>query len=230
MNSEKYSKNFLNEVIFQIRFAPLLELYTDKKNAATNFQNIISEKFPNLDFESNRKVKIKFDNTEKPVETITDDEYITWIFSNNLGNYVRLNGKELILGYSGENYSSFEEFFNDIDLILNALKQYTVPQIKSIGLRYINQITIGNESIKNPYITPNLLFINEIFDKNELIQSINKTELRIQEYNLTFQFGQFNPEYPNISSKKDFILDYDCVLVDNESFENIYLNLKKCMI
>lgn len=226
MAPEKYSETYLTEVIFQVRFSPLLQLYTDKKDAAAKFQNIITKEFPELQFEENKKFSIKMDSTGNPVESKTNEEFLTWIFLNDLGKQVALNGKELILSYNGKLYTSFEEFLKDVELILTALKQYNLPQIKSIGLRYINQIKLEDDKNWGKYINSNLHFDNE-FNKNELIQSINKTDLKIQDYDLTFQFGQFNPEFPNVSSKKDFILDYDCRLINNESFEKIIINLNK---
>ena len=44
----KYSKNYLNEVIFQIRFQPLLQLVTNEKNAVVDFQNKVIDEFPGL--------------------------------------------------------------------------------------------------------------------------------------------------------------------------------------
>ncbi len=35
-------------------------------------------------------------------------------------------------------------------------------------------------------------------------------ELKEEGYNLKFQFGLFNSEYPNPISRKEFVLDYDC--------------------
>lgn len=227
MSHETYPNNFLNEVIFQVRFSPLLQLYTDKENAAAEFQNEIINEFPELHFGTNKKISITMDNTGNPVESKSHEEFLTWIFMNKLGKQVSLNGKELILSYSGGLYSSFKEFSEDVELILTALKKYNLPQIKSIGLRYINQIKLENDNNWSEYINQNLHLINNEFDKNELIQSINKTDLKIQEYDLTFQFGLFNPEFPNLSSKKEFILDYDCRLINNESFEKIMYNLEK---
>lgn len=224
MGSEKYSKNNLNEVIFQIRFSPLLSLYTDKKDAASKFQDYILEKFPEVTFEHNKKVKVNIDVTGKTVESKTDDEFLTWIFSSE-GKTVKLNGKELLLSYSGGIYKEFSEFIEDVDLILDALNQYHLPKIKFIGLRYINQIKIADESLLDEYINPNLHLINKEFDNEKVIQSMSRTELKIDDYDLAFQYGQFNPDYPNRTSKKEFILDYDCILNNDEDFENIRNNL-----
>ncbi len=222
---EKYSKNYLNEVIFQIRFSPLLQLFTDEKNAVADFQNKVIDDFPEVKFEEIRRSNVKLASIG--IHNEYNNEFLTWVFTNKSGKYIRLNGEELILGYSGEVYSSFDDFLKDVKLVTEALKQYKLPQIKSIGLRYINQIRVDDKNKWSQYINPNLHLINGAFNEDELIQSINKTNLKIQDYDLIFQFGQFNPEYPNISSKKDFVLDYDCILVDDEPFENIFINLNK---
>lgn len=213
----QYSKNYLNEVIFQIRFQPLLQLVTNEKNAVVDFQNKVIDEFPGL----------KFEHKDESNVGLSNKEYLTWVFTNISGKYIRLNGEELILGYSGDAYSSFDDFLKDVKLSVDALKQYKIPQIESIGLRYINQIKVDEKNNSGRYFNPNLHLINDTFDENELVQSINKTNLEIQDYEFVFQFGQFNPDYPNISSKKDFVLDYDCILVDREPFENIFINLNK---
>ena len=69
---------------------------------------------------------------------------------------------------------------------------------------------------------------NDNFDKKEFIQSLTKTELLVDdEYNLIFCYGQFNPEYPNRTSQKEIILDYDCILNYDENIDNIGRNLIK---
>ena len=137
-----------------------------------------------------------------------------------------MNGKELTLTYSGEIYQDFEGFISDVQLILKGLIKYPINRINSIGLRYVNQIKI-NENSLNQYINENLHLINKGFNQEDVIQSISRTELKIDDYNLAFQYGQFNPEYPNLTSSKEFILDYDCILNNEENIENIIFNLNK---
>ena len=58
MSHEIYSKNYLNEVIFQIRFPTLLKLYTDKKDAASDFQNVVGNEFTDVDFKQEKKLRL----------------------------------------------------------------------------------------------------------------------------------------------------------------------------
>lgn len=231
MSDKKYSKNNLNQVIFQIRYSPLLELYTDEEKAAAEFQKVVVDEFPELKFQQENKISVKINDEGKPIETSTDNKFLTWVFFNQdkdkITKQIKLNGKELILSYSGDFYSSFKDFFKDIELVLNGLNKYCVPKIKFIGLRYVNQIKINKSFYSKNFVNPNLYKIKDEFNEEEFIQSLTKTELKIGDYLLIFQFGEFNPEYPSTSSKKEFILDYDCILNDDEIFSNIQNNLNK---
>ena len=194
---KKYSKNFLNEVIFQIKYPPILDLY------------------------QNKKITMKLDSaTGKPIESNTDDEFYIWTFYNFNGKHVELNAKQLTLSYNGELYDNFNSFLEDINLIISSLENYSVKKATSIGLRYINQIKIEDFNNLNEYINPKLHITDSIFDE-DIIQSLSRIDLKIKDYNLGFQYGQFNPEFPNVGSKKDYILDFDCIYKGNTDLKDI---------
>lgn len=209
--SKRYLKNYLNEVIFQVRFSPLLSLYSIKPEAAAKFQEVVGDKFPDLQFNQKRNLKVKMDSTQNSIESNMEDEYLIWNFKSNDGKSILLSGEELTLSYPKGTYLTFEEFKEDVELVLKGLSQYKIPKINSIGLRYINQININNKSRLSDFINPKLHQLDKEFDSYEVLQSLSRIELKIEDYILAFQYGQFNPKYPELSSNKDFILDYDCV-------------------
>ncbi|WP_407380128.1 TIGR04255 family protein [Methanobrevibacter sp.] len=217
--------DYLNEVIFHIRYSPILELYCDDRSAAADFQNVVACEFgDDVQFQESRKFSVKVTGTGKTIENKTNDEFVTWKFISNSGKYIALNGKELILSYSANGYSNFTNFMSDINLIIMALKKYSINQINCLGLRYINQIEINDLAI-DQYINPNLLFVEKFHDDN-VIQSITRTEFEMEDYILAFQFGLFNPQYPNMPTNKEFILDYDCILNNDEDIDLIPFYLK----
>lgn len=232
MPQNVYTRNFLEEVVFQVRYSPILELITTEKGVASKFQKIVSKEFPDVKCTHNKKVNFKINAiTGESVGGKFNEDFLIWEFSNNYKK-VKLSGDELILSYSKGNYSSFDELCHDVELILTALKEYMEPKINSIGLRYINRINcIDTDDELKEYINPKLV-VNEIFN-NDILQSLCRLEFKIDKYFLAFQYGQFNPEYPNINGKKEFILDYDCILrsvkIDDilsnlESMNNIIVN------
>lgn len=211
--SKRYLKNYLTEVIFQIRFSPLLSLYSTHPEAAAKFQEVVVGEFSDLQFQQKRNVKVKMDSTKNSIESNVEDGYLIWNFKSNNGKSILLSGEELTLSYPKGTYLTFDNFVKDVELVLKGLNQYNIPKINSIGLRYINQIIINNNLELSEFINPKLHQLDKEFDKYDVLQSLSRIELKIDDYILAFQYGQFNPKYPDLSSNKDFILDYDCVKV-----------------
>lgn len=222
----KYAKNNLNEVIFHLKFSPLSKLYTNKKDAVSEFQKYVEKEFPEISFEKKKKIKYNVDSSGKFEEYQSDEEYLTWTFSND-EKEIRLNAKEAILIQNGEIYRGFEDYMKDVNLIIKGLEKYDLKSVKSIGLRYINQIKISDETEIEKYFNPDLHLNAEEFKKEEFVESITKTDLLIEEYDFIFKYGRFNPDYPSRSSKKDVILDYDCILDYDEELEYVSVNLGK---
>lgn len=210
--SQEYPNHMLDHVIFQIKFYPLLKLYSDNPEVASDFQQEIMLEFPELNIKQSRKVSLKFGSTGLPITGEANKPHLIWNFKNENGKFINLSGEDLSLTYPGGVYTTFEPFLKDIVLALNGLKSYNLPKIKSIGLRYVNQIKLDDDSNLEGFIDSKLHLLDSSFDNEKVIQSISRIEYDINKYFLSFQYGLFNPEYPNYDSKKDFILDYDCIL------------------
>lgn len=163
-----------------------------------------------MNIQQSRKVNLKLDSTGLPIEGESKPDLI-FNFKNENGKFINLSGNDLSLTFPGNIYTSFDLFLDDIKLAINGLESYKIPKIKSIGLRYVNQIKIDNESKLKEYINPDLHLLN-YEDNEKIIQSISKIEFDMDPFLLSFQYGLFNPKYPETNAKKDFILDYDCIL------------------
>ncbi len=219
MKSKRYNSSYLNEILFKIEFSPILQLYGEE-NSAKEFQEKIYKKFPNVKIVQQSTLKISPFNGQ-----YTDKkDHLTWVFSNQ-DKQVELNATSLTLQYNGNAYSGYAEFKNDIALLLDSLQEYPIISVNFLGLRYINQITFDrNENFKE-YINDNLHSNTNEFENETVLQSLSKTDIKIDNYLLSFQYGQFNPEYPNKNPNKDFILDLDCYINETEEFSKIIENL-----
>jgi len=218
----RYKKNYLTEVIFRINFSNILQLSGKNKEAADKFQKEIFEKFPNVHFQYNNNVNVHVDIKEGKSQTKVEDGDLTWIFTDEQNTkQIELNSKNLILAYHKGSYIGFEEFLEDISLILMAMRWYTPFNLTFLGLRYINQIheDVIDENNIHEYINESLLnnVIFELEDDEGFSQLFSRLDLSKDDYQLTFQYGFFNPDYPNTDTKKDFILDYDCRLTKIDS-------------
>lgn len=231
----RYKKNYITEVIFRINFSNILKLSGNNKDAAEEFRKSIFDEFPNVQFRVNNNVNVTIDIKSGKSKSLMEDGDLTWIFSNeNNKKEVELNAEFLILHYKKEAYTGFKEFLKDVTKILESLKYYMPYKLSFMGLRYINQINedfITEDNIKeyiNSSLTDNVIF--DLGDNEKFSQIFSRLDLIKENYNLTFQYGFFNPGFPNPTFKKDFILDYDCKItnVDSISSENdIITEIKK---
>lgn len=226
---ETYKNPYLNEVIFRINFSNILHLSGNNKEAAELFRKHIFEKFPEVNIKQNHEFKIGFgENTGEP--QITQEGNLIWIFQNKQQNkIVELSATSLILNYKKNVYVHFRDFLEDIILIIDALKIYSPIKLDYLGFRYINQITGKSISELEKCIDPNYFeeYINNLDDDEEFIQILNRLSLIKDSYVLNFQYGLFNPAFPNPTFDKDFILDFDCVNKNINSLEEVPEELKK---
>ena len=126
-----------------------------------------------------------------------------------------LNNSSIVLSYNGK-------FFNNTDDLFNDLKEISVEKISSIKLRYVNQIT-PNSKIDDweNWINPKLYNLMFQPEDSRIIRSLNRTEYKIDDFKVIFQYGQFNLNYPSIMIKDDFILDYECLNNYSESINDV---------
>ena len=220
-------RNFLNQVIFRIEFPTIKELLGNDSNVTNDFAKKLSERFPISEVIPRNKINLDIDINSGQPPRITKEGNLVWIFkSENNKKIVTLTANDLVLEYRDKVYSGFPNFLEEIQLLINAFNQYDYQKLKFLGLRYINQIT--DKEINNnisEYINPdltNMSILNNIEKNDEdLVQIFSKVNSKYNDYLLTMQYGLFNPRFPNFDSDKIFILDYDCVLHNINSTDEI---------
>lgn len=124
-------------------------------------------------------------------------------------------------------YEYYKMLHDDFLSVSNALfDAYPKSQVKRLGLRYINNITISDEKPMewDKYLKPELNSIFVIADnKNTISRVFHVLEFNYGEDSLRFQFGMFNPDYPAPIRKKTYTLDYDMYatkIFDKSNMEN----------
>lgn len=225
-NYRKYPNNFLNEVIYRIEYPYISKLGNIDTESANEFKDSISNEFPHYQVNTAKKIRINIDPSTGNNADRIERESLVWNYSNyDNTKKVELSSKAMTLIYTKDAYSTFESFLKDIELLLNSLMIYQVSEVEFMGLRYINQITLGEyENIQD--CINSKFHVNYTQFEGNITQALNMIELKIREYYLKIQYGLFNPIYPTVNSKKDFILDFDCYL-KNEEFTNIEHYLKE---
>lgn len=112
-------------------------------------------------------------------------------------------------------YESFDvlksEFIKATDILFKISPDL---QGKRIGLRYINKIKSDERDIFswNSLLNAHLLSIFDVpldEDKGKIARAFHNLELNYSDFNLRFQYGMHNPDFPAPIRQKMFILDFD---------------------
>jgi len=212
----KYKRDYLTNVICRIDFIDRLNFSTDQIN---RLKDDISEDFPNMkDIDVS---SIEFMMSSEEDRTIRKKGKV-YEFAHE-GNLVRIEPEVLVFEF--KQYTGFDQFRKLVKKVLDSLDlSNNSVRIKSMGLRYINQIRL-NEG--DPFdwsglivdsLAPNTVYIE---NKNVLSRSLGLVELVYDDFYVRFQYGMFNSEHPNPIARKEFVLDFDCYTKDEQDLSDV---------
>jgi len=204
----KYKKDFLDKVIVRIDFdTPLSSIATT--GPAKSIYTAVKVRFP---ITEERKVVGKEFLIGPSVTKERSIETKEWhYYGKNREKHLTVSPNFMCIEYN--KYEYYEMLSEDFLSVSNALfDAYPELQIKRLGLRYIDNITIPDEKPMewDKYLKPELNSIFAIADnKNTISRVFHVLECNYGEDSLRFQFGMFNPDYPAPIRKKTYTLDYD---------------------
>ena len=108
-------------------------------------------------------------------------------------------------------YTTFDEFYNMITTKGFEQVYGTDVTVKKAELRYINIVKLVEPLEWKNYIGRKLsALLNFPREEGEISRAMNLLELTREGYNVRFQSGLWNRDYPNPVAKREFILDYTC--------------------
>ncbi|MEA3282604.1 MAG: TIGR04255 family protein [Euryarchaeota archaeon] len=199
--------NFLKQVILRLDFAGEINR---SQQILDEIKRAVSDVLPEFETRDVVSVEMTIDQTQK---TTKEKRFKSFILRNNATNNSLVLEPTAII-FDLKKYNSYEELKGLVHKVIpNLGEQNQYIKVSKIGLRYINQIIIGEgnpfdwtELIKEPLMC-SLGFIE---DRNELSRSVGVIEINKSDYYVKFQYGWFNSEFPNPIAKKEFLLDYDC--------------------
>jgi uncharacterized protein (TIGR04255 family) len=210
---KSYKRNFLSRVILRMDYDPIPSL---KKGEKSPFSEKISSKYPFVTSQPITQVSVKVSPTESGIEQQHSGQI--WIHRNEEKGqrYVFLAPDYFSLEYKKQEYKHLTEFENDLSYVFTEFdKTCKIPEFSRIGLRYINDIILkeGNPYDWNNLINKNLITstMAGMIDDMKLTRSMHQfMAIYKEDINVLFQYGIYNPEYPNPVAIRQFILDIDC--------------------
>ncbi len=218
-----YEKNFLKNVIFRVDFL------LDEKE----FDNLMNK--ATLD-----EIKRRFEILE-PLQTIKNTNFMVdvntntinanqneskkYIFRKKQGNAALIiDSQSIVIDYT--KYLNAEMLLEDIKL-LNFI--FAKISISRIGLRYINYIepTGFGEIDWDKYIHNSIRESQKIDFGGSLLQSINVTDIKYDDYIIKFQSGIHNQNFPADRVKDAYVLDFDAFSNEIKPTEDIEKMIEK---
>jgi uncharacterized protein (TIGR04255 family) len=221
-----YKRNFLTEVIVRVDF--LNPLHETEKQLPKKIAQEAGRNFPIPDPKTS--FAKEFQLSEIGVRETLSKQMKEWHFhGKNRDKTLAITPLFLFITY--KNYTSFEtlqtEFANIFSKLLEVTKEI---QARRFGVRYINNIRIKERDPLDweKYLNSNLLqTINFPKNKKTIARAFNVLELNYTEFNLRFQFGLHNPDFPAPIKQKVFVLDFDAYYEGVQEYEEILRNLEK---
>lgn len=208
----QYRTNYLKNVIFRIDFArPLVR----SKKSVDDFHDFVKGVFPRKDIVKHTLLHAQI-LTQKDGNKFTQSQQnvTDYRFSDENQEKILMLEPSSDINLTFSIYKNSKELKEIISLIIDALiKVYGDIGIKRTGLRYINDIALpeGNTFDWTPFINRSLISsLDFLSEKSDLSRVLGIIELNRENHKVLFQYGMYNPEYPNSIAQKVFVLDYDC--------------------
>lgn len=147
---------------------------------------------------------------EKPITKET--AFTQWTFHGlSREKTLVLDPKFIVISYNKyDRYETLKEEFEKI--FMSIFKHYQDLQPQRLGLRYINKIKIDkNDPLDWKGTIKSELWSTIYFSSQPecLSRVFNNLEHNYGDFNLRFQFGIHNSDYPQPIKNKEFVLDYD---------------------
>ena len=208
-------------MIVRVDFAR--EISLPKKGPTSAFKNAMST-FPIMILETKtvKHITIEESGEVKEVAELLDE----WTLQNDKAD------KKAVLSKSSFffNYSSYpgfdtlrSEFLNGFDALCKIHQEELV--VGRLGLRYINQIEIDEESPTDwsKWLIPDLLSSFKLADDvNTVARAFNVLEFSYpDDTKMRFQYGMPNLDYPAPIKRKMFVLDYDAYVQASIEFQDV---------
>ena len=212
----QYKRNFLSEVIARVDFVQSIDELS--QTIISKVEKKVLKNFPIPEPQKTLRATAKIENNQL---TSTNDEIVNWIFRGESRDKVlSITSNWMFTSYvKYPGYAILRKDFGDVTKAL--MSAYPSIRINRLGLRYVNLLEFpsGDPFDWGKYIDPNLIGSYDFFeDKFSLTRLLHLAELGFPDFNLKFQYGLFNPDFPARIKQKKYVLDFDAYyagLMDN---------------
>lgn len=220
-----YEKDFLSNVIARVDFASPIEAISAQLPPV--LATAALKAFPIA--EPRKQIAQQFQISASGLQRSTS-ESTQWRFhGKSRDKTLTIVPEALFVEYNV--YRSYEilkgDFFGYLAVFFGEFKD---AQARRLGLRYINNIQLDED---NPlawdrYLSPEMLSTLRFYPHPECIaRAFSVLEMNFGDFNLRYQFGIPNPDYPATIRRKIFTLDLDAYAEGLQDYGDITGKLDK---
>lgn len=198
------TKNYLTAVIFRIDFTdPVKVLPKTIERVKTEIQDRLNE------FHKGELETIAVEMGPEEQKTIRKKSDFFDFTNNEKSERLRISQNNI--SFEVKEYKNYEYFRI---LIGDVLTEFNLKgNIKRLGLRYINELNIkeGSPFDWEGWVNATLIKSLEFYNTERLARSMGVMNYIFDDFKLIFKYEMYNSEFPNPISKKEFVLDFECV-------------------
>lgn len=203
-----YSANTLVKVIARIDFFPPFQRFNEEVYSDLIFE--IKQYFPLMEPQKNIATEMQL--SPSGINAIEREKQQLTFFSIDRKQRLIINENCLVLDF--DRYDGYRYLENSlVNIVSRLFEKYPEGlNIKRLGLRYVNNLRLPDNDLFawEDYINNEMIHMfNVIPEKNKYVRVINVTELLYDDFQIRFQYGMHNPDYPATIQKKIFVLDFD---------------------
>lgn len=199
-----YQNNYVNEVVCRLDFASSIN--TLKSSMPKSIYDVVKKYYPIAEPQDVIGAELQIN----PLNGAAVNQVVTkqWIFlSRDRLSKCTIEPDSII--FSVKNYSVFEELRKTmLDVFEVVMEAFPENQGKRLGLRYINNLPMKGH---NDWIDAKFFEALSAHKDEKTTKLVTTLEYAVVEKDLTvrLQYGYFNPDYPAIMKREDFVIDID---------------------
>ena len=210
----KYAKNYLTQVILQLRFAPVRELAAHEME---EYGEKIKAFLPTTDLLQQMQFTTTLSAQEAPSVKTQKGQSVWRFHSEDRSKTLAVAADQFTLEYRA--YKNMDAAMLEFEALWSPFREvYPVDLLTRVGLRYVNQISLptgdaldwdgwlAKEIVASTLASPAPTTLG-------LARSMHVAVWQGDDHGVRFQWGINNSDYPNTITKKEFVLDYDCFTV-----------------
>ncbi len=223
-----YVNTFLSQVIIRIDFLQYLQSEAIfNADIEKEILSIYPKRAPDQLIRFN-SINVTFDNAaQTPNAQGHVIDGIQREYRTTSGNNKTILSNKFIV-FEINQYTSYAEHMAGIKNILPKLYSRNNITAVRVGIRFINIYNSEKTKIQKNFFSPEIAASiispgkTDLQSKAQLIRSMHMSEYDVNTMRLNFRYGMYNPSFPDILRKNDFVLDFDCYTEDaTDSLEEV---------